>query len=79
MFKASTESWYLERVLHLLGGIVILFSAGMTAMTQNTWWLLLAGLAGANLLVFALSGFCLMAAILSRCGIKSECQLAQKR
>lgn len=69
MFRTNTENWYLERVLWLLAGVFVL--AGTTlAATVSIWWLVLPALVGANLLIFSLSGYCVMAHILNRaCGI----------
>jgi len=71
MYIAKTDSWYLERVLHLIAGIMILLSLGL-AYFFSKYWLILAALVGLNLIVFSLTGFCLMANILVKFGIKTS-------
>lgn len=68
MYIAKTDSWYLERVLHLIAGIMILVSLGL-AYFFSKYWLILTALVGLNLIVFSLTGFCLMANILVKLGI----------
>lgn len=69
MYIAKTDSWYLERVLHLIAGIMILLSLGL-AYFFSKYWLILTALVGANLIIFSLTGFCLMANILIKLGVK---------
>lgn len=73
MYIAKTDKWYLERVLHLIAGVMILFSLGL-AYFFSKYWLILTALVGLNLIVFSLTGFCLMANILVKIGIQiSSC------
>lgn len=71
MYIADTKSWYLERVVFLLGGSVTLFSLLM-AWYFSPYWLILTGLVGANLVIFALTGFCIMANLLYALGVKPK-------
>lgn len=71
MYIAKTDSWYLERVLHLIAGIMILVSLGLAYFSSN-YWLILAGLVGLNLIIFSLTGFCLMANILVKLGVRTS-------
>jgi hypothetical protein len=71
MYIAKTDSWYLERVLHLIAGIMILVSLGLAYFFSN-YWLILAGLVGLNLIIFSLTGFCLMANILVKLGVRTS-------
>lgn len=73
MYIAKTDGWYLERIIWLIAGIFTLASAILAAM-HSPWWLVLTGLVGVNLIVFALTGFCLMANILSKLGAGSRIQ-----
>jgi len=73
MYIANTESWYLERIVWLVAGILSLASA-VLAWVYSPYWLILTGLVGVNLIIFALTGFCLMANILYKCGAKPRLQ-----
>lgn len=71
MYIAKTDNWYLERVLHLIAGIIILLSLGL-AYFFSKYWLILTAFVGLNLIIFSMTGFCLMANILVKFGIKSN-------
>ncbi|MGD0282290.1 MAG: DUF2892 domain-containing protein [Dissulfurispiraceae bacterium] len=69
MYIAKTDSWYLERIIWLIAGIFTLSSA-ILAWFHSPYWLILTALVGINLIVLALTGFCLMANILYKLGAK---------
>lgn len=69
MYCAKTDGWYLERVIWLVAGVFALTSAAL-AFFVSPYWLILTALVGANLIIFALSGFCIMANILAWFGLK---------
>ncbi len=69
MYIAKTDSWYLERIIWLIAGIFTLSSA-VLAWFHSPYWLVLTALVGINLIVLALTGFCLMANILYKLGAK---------
>lgn len=71
MYIAKTDKWYLERVIFLIAGVFVLLSLTL-AYFVSKYWLILAGLVGLNLIVFATTGFCTMANILVKFGIKSN-------
>lgn len=73
MYIAQTDSWYLERLTWLIAGIFALSSA-ILAWVHSPYWLILTGLVGVNLIIFALTGFCLMANILYKLGAKPRLQ-----
>jgi hypothetical protein len=73
MYLAQTDSWYLERLIWLIAGIFTLFSA-ILAWLHSLYWLILTALVGVNLIVFSLTGFCLMANMLYKIGIKPRLQ-----
>ena len=73
MYIAKTDSWYLERLTWLIGGIFTLASAVLAAV-HSPCWLILTGLVGVNLIIFALTGFCLMANILYKLGAEPRLQ-----
>ncbi len=73
MYIAKTDSWYLERVIWLVAGLFASLSALLTWL-HSPYWLILTALVGINLLIFALTGFCLMANILHKLGFRSRIQ-----
>ena len=70
MYIAKTDSWYLERVRWLFAGSMTLISAAL-AYFVSPLWLILTAFVGLNLIIFALTGFCVMANILVKLGVKS--------
>ncbi|HIJ59145.1 MAG TPA: DUF2892 domain-containing protein [Nitrospirae bacterium] len=73
MYIAKTDSWYLERIIWLVAGIMTGLSALLTWL-HSPYWLILTGLISINLLIFAFTGFCIMANILFKIGFKSRIQ-----
>ncbi len=73
MYIAKTNEWYLERVIWLVAGVFALSSALLAAF-HSPYWLILTGLVGFNLIIFAFTGFCLMANILYKLGLKPKLQ-----
>jgi hypothetical protein len=71
MYMAKTNSWYLERIIWLVAGTFTMISA-IGAWLHSPYWLILTALVGVNLLIFALTGFCIMANILTALGAKSQ-------
>lgn len=71
MYCAQTGSWYLERIIWLVAGVFT--SVGtVLAFFVSPWWLILPALVGVNLIIFSLTGFCIMANILVMLGAKSR-------
>ena len=62
----------LDRAVLALAGTMILIGALLTALV-STWWLLLVGFVGLNLLQSSFTGFCPAAMIFARFGISSGC------
>ncbi|HLB24934.1 MAG TPA: YgaP-like transmembrane domain [Nitrospirota bacterium] len=52
-----------------MGGSVALISA-LLSWLVSPWWLILTAVVGFNLIIFAATGFCLMAVVLSKLGAK---------
>ncbi len=73
MYLANTDGWYLERIIWLVAGVFALSSA-ILAWLQSPYWLILTALVGVNLIVFGLTGFCLMANILYKLGARPRLQ-----
>ena len=65
MYLAPTHKWYLERIVWLIAGIVVL--AGIClGLFVNRYWFALPILAGLNMIIFSFTGFCPMAVLLNR-------------
>jgi hypothetical protein len=73
MYIAKTDSWYLERITLLVGGIATILSIVLT-LTQGIYWLILAGYVGINLTVWAMTGFCTTSNIIYLLGAKPRLQ-----
>ncbi len=69
MYLLKTDSWYLERVLYLLAGIMTLGSA-LLAWLHSIYWLILTILVGLNLIVLSTTGFCISAQFFRKLGVK---------
>ena len=69
MWKARTDKWYLERFIWLIAGTVV--TGGITlGLTVTPYWFILPLLAGCNMIIFSLTGFCPMAILLHKLGIR---------
>jgi hypothetical protein len=77
MYFLETDNWYLERVIFLMAGILIL-AGTVLAWLHSIYWLILTTLVGLNLLIFALTGFCPSANILYKMGVKPKIARIQK-
>ena len=62
----------IDRFVFAFAGSVVLLSV-LLGHFVSPWWLLLAVFVGANLLQSAFTGFCPLARILARLGVKSGC------
>jgi F0F1-type ATP synthase assembly protein I len=65
MYLAPTDRWYLERIIWLIAGTVVL-TGTLLGIFVNRYWLVLPLLAGINMIIFSLTGFCPMALLLNR-------------
>lgn len=59
----------IDRLVLAFAGSVILISV-VLSLAYSSYWLILAGFVGANLLQAAFSGFCPLAMALKRIGVK---------
>jgi hypothetical protein len=73
MYIAKTDSWYLERITILVGGIATILSIVLT-LIHGIYWLILAGYVGISLTVWALTGFCTTSNIIYLLGAKPRLQ-----
>ena len=60
----------IDRIVLAFAGSMVLLSLAL-AYAFSPWWLLLALFVGANMLLAAFSGFCPLASILRRSGVRS--------
>jgi hypothetical protein len=77
MYLLETDNWYLERIIFLMAGILIL-AGTVLAWLHSIYWLILTALVGLNLLIFALTGFCPSANILCKMGVKPKIARTEK-
>jgi hypothetical protein len=68
MYLLRTDTWYLERIIFLMAGILVLASS-ILAWVHSIYWLILTLFVGLNLVVFAVTGFCPSANILYKMGV----------
>jgi hypothetical protein len=59
----------IDRAVMLFAGTVILVSVGL-ALTHSLWWLALTAFVGANMAQAAVTGFCPLAIVLKRLGLR---------
>jgi hypothetical protein len=62
----------IDRVVFAFAGVVILVSV-LLGHYVSAWWLLLTGFVGLNLLQSAFTGFCPLALILKKFGVRPGC------
>ncbi len=77
MYRLQKDEWYLERSLFFLAGLFILISI-ILVLAFSKLWLILTGLIGLNLIIFASTGFCPTANMLYKLGIKPRLQKENK-
>ena len=70
LYIAKKDEWYLERVIWMVAGVFTLASV-VLAQFHSPYWLILTSLVGINLVIFSLTGFCIMANILNLLGLRS--------
>jgi hypothetical protein len=67
LYFMQTDEWFLERYIYVFVG-VNLSIASLLARFVNPAWLYFTGFVGTATIVFAFSGFCIMANLLYRLG-----------
>ena len=71
IYKQDTSRWYLERLIFLVGGLFVLASS-LLALTVNENFLYFTLFVGSVMTLFALSGYCPMAVVLNKLGVKEK-------
>lgn len=72
MYIADTKTWYLERFIRLIGGLLVLGSV-LLGLLVHPGFFYFTGLVGAMLTIFALTGFCPLSIILYAFGARERC------
>ena len=72
MYKIKTDTWYIERIILMVAGIVVLAS-GLLALLVNINWIFVTLFISLMLIIFALTGYCPMAIMLNKFGKKGKC------
>ncbi|NID16341.1 YgaP family membrane protein [Luteibacter yeojuensis] len=62
----------IDRMVMSFAGTMVLVAVVLTYLV-SPWWLLLAAFVGANLLQASFTGFCPIARVLARLGVKPGC------
>ncbi len=65
MYLARTDRWYLERIIWLIAGTVVL-GGTLLGIFVHKYWFAFPILAGFNMLIFAFTGFCPMAVVVNK-------------
>ena len=60
LYFMQTDRWYLERRIYLAVGINLIV-ASILSLVHSAWWLAFPAFVGLAMLVFAATGFCIMA------------------
>lgn len=60
LYLMQTDRWYLERRIYMAVGINLTV-ASILSLVHSPWWLIFPAFVGAAMLVFAGTGFCIMA------------------
>ena len=71
IYKQNTQRWYLERIVFLVAGIFVAFSAIM-ALIEFSGWTYFALLVGLMLINFSITGYCPLSVFLSKIGVKEK-------
>lgn len=59
-----------DRTVHLVAGLMVLISISLAHFSNNPAWLWLTAFVGANLAQSGMTGFCPLASILRKAGVK---------
>ena len=69
LYFMQTDSWYLERRIYFFVSINLTIAA-VLSLAHNAWWLVFPAFVGVAMLVFAATGFCIMANSLYWMGVE---------
>lgn len=66
------REWTIDRVVPLLAATMVLLGTVLAA-AASPWWLILPALAGVNLLLYGVVGWCPATLIMTRLGMSAGC------
>jgi hypothetical protein len=69
IYIVPTDHWYVERMVWLIAGFVLLASTTLAALVQPLWVLLVVA-TGITSIIVSLTGFCLIGNVLYKLGFK---------
>lgn len=72
VFKIKTSHWYIGRIVYLLAGLVTLTSGLLVLYTGVVAWAFLALFVALMQIIFALTGYCVSAIVMDKCGVPRE-------
>ncbi len=71
IYRIKTDHWYIERVVYLVGGLLIFVSA-ILGLLVNIKFIYFTIFVGFMFINFALTGYCPMAIILDKLRVKNK-------
>lgn len=71
IYLVPTETWYIERTVWLVAGVVLLAGTTMAVLVDR-WWVLLVVATGLASIAVALTGYCLIGNLLKLAGFTSK-------
>ncbi len=71
MYRARTDSWYVERITSLLAGFFVFLSVLLGIITGNKYFCYFALFVGFMLMFYAVTGICPSSILLHRFGVPS--------
>lgn len=77
-YRADTKSWALERILYMIAGCVNLLGL-VLGFTFHPAFFIISFLVSINLVIFSLTGYCIMAGLLHHFGILSLTEIQRMK
>lgn len=71
IYRLPTNKWFLERAVFLVAGIFVLSSV-LLGVYVSAYFLFFTGFVGGMMINFSLTGFCPMAILLNKLGIREK-------
>lgn len=71
IYRIDTKYWYIERLIYLIGGMFI-FGSALLGLLVDLRFIYFTVFVGFMFVNFALTGYCPMAVILNKLGVKRK-------
>ena len=71
LYRQDIKRWYIERTVFLIAGILVVISAGL-AIAGYFSAIYFSIFTGGMLMIFAVTGYCPMAIILNKIGLREK-------